>query len=137
MIDIPKEIVGDISEFSQEWVNEYAVASGDHNPIHIDPQYAAATPFKATIVHGMLVFGVLAEMLAGQFGENWVRGSTLKVRFRAPIYVGTIVIPRAKLKSDSIESGVRVAEYGVTCSDDQGIIFVDGTARIEWAQRIT
>ena len=78
MIDIPEEIIGHTEEFTQERVNQYAVASGDHNPIHIDPEYALTTPFKATIVHGMLVFGVLAEMLVGQFGESMMRGYRLK-----------------------------------------------------------
>ena len=131
MRDIPDEIVGESQEFVQERVNEYAEASGDHNPIHIDPEYAVTTPFKATIVHGMLVFGVLSEMLATQFGESWDGGASLKVRFRAPIYVGTIVQPRAQLKSDSTENGEHIVQYSVTCSDEQGVIYVDGTARIK------
>ena len=132
MIDIPEEIIGHTEEFTQERVNQYAVASGDHNPIHIDPEYALTTPFKATIVHGMLIFGVLAEMLLSQFGESMMRGVSLKVRFRAPVYVGTIVFPRAKFRSDSTESGVRIVEYRISCADQQGTIFVDGTARFEW-----
>jgi acyl dehydratase len=134
MNDVPGEISGEWQEFVQRRVDEYAVASGDHNPIHIDPQYAASTPFKSTIVHGMLAFGVLAEMMAAYFGENWVSGSFLKMRFRAPIYVGTVAIPRAVLQSDKTDNGSRVVEYVVTFSDDQGNVFVDGTARIDFPE---
>jgi len=134
MIDVPEEIVGERQELIQQRVDEYAAASGDHNPIHIDPHYAASTPFKATIVHGMLAFGVLAEMLANHFGEYWARGSWLRVRFRAPIYVGTVIVPRAVLKSDSVDTGASVVEYLVTCSDEQGNVFVDGAARIDFSE---
>jgi acyl dehydratase len=133
MIDVPEEIYGERQELLQERVDEYAEASGDHNPIHIDPQYAAGTTFRATIVHGMLAFGVLAEMLATHFGENWVRGSLLRVRFRAPIYVGTIIVPKGILKSDNTDTGARVVEYLVTCSDEQGNVFVEGRAKIDFS----
>ena len=51
-------------EITQERVNSYAEASGDHNPIHLDTAYAASTQFGTRIAHGMLSLALVTEMLA-------------------------------------------------------------------------
>jgi len=37
---------------AQETIDRYADLSGDHNPLHVDPEYAARSPFGSTIAHG-------------------------------------------------------------------------------------
>ncbi len=49
---------------SQAMIDAYAEASGDHNPIHIDPDFARSTPLGGTIAHGMLVLATIAEMMS-------------------------------------------------------------------------
>lgn len=41
-------------QLSQEKIDRYAKASGDHNPLHTDPEFAAGTDFKGTIAHGKI-----------------------------------------------------------------------------------
>ena len=41
-------------QFSQDDVVRFAEVSGDHNPLHLDAEFAATTPFKRPIIHGML-----------------------------------------------------------------------------------
>lgn len=67
---------------TQEGIARYAVASGDHNPLHTDPDFAAMTQFGGTVAHGMLVLAYLSEMLTRAFGERWVAGGRMKARFR-------------------------------------------------------
>ncbi len=49
--------------FSQEDFHRFARLSGDHNPIHVDPDYAAGTRFGATVSHGMLLFSAVRGLI--------------------------------------------------------------------------
>src|SRR3990172_12476823 len=76
---------------TQEKIARYADASGDHNPLHTDPEFAATTQFGGTVAHGMLVLAYLSEMLTVAFGERWIAGGWMKARFRAPARPGDTV----------------------------------------------
>ena len=69
----------------------YAGVSGDTNPVHIDEEYAAATPFKGRIAHGMLtasfISAVLGTILPGP-GAIYLSQS---LRFKAPVRPGETV----------------------------------------------
>lgn len=49
--------------FTQEDFNRFAELSGDDNPIHVDPEFAARTHFGATVSHGMLLYSVLSAAI--------------------------------------------------------------------------
>ena len=57
---------------AQENINTYAEASGDHNPIHLDPDFAASTYFGRIVAHGMFVLAYISEMMSLDFGRNWL-----------------------------------------------------------------
>lgn len=68
-VDAPEEVsVGDRFEFtktiSEDDVTEFAAASGDTNPLHLDDEYAEETRFKGRIAHGTLVGGLISAALA-------------------------------------------------------------------------
>ena len=80
-----------IKHVTQEQINAYADASGDHNPIHLDPEKARAVGLSGTIAHGMLSMAFLGQSLtdwlAAQPGSHgWV--ARLRVRFQAMAYPG-------------------------------------------------
>jgi 3-hydroxybutyryl-CoA dehydratase len=112
---------------TQEGIRRYAEASGDYNPIHVDEEYARATPFGGTIAHGMLVLAYVSEMMGGAFGHDWLAGGRLKVRFRAPARPGDTVTARAAPRQ---ASGDRVFEYGIECCNQRGETLVSGTAGV-------
>jgi 3-hydroxybutyryl-CoA dehydratase len=68
-------------KITQDTIDRYAEASGDHNPLHVDPEYAASTQFGGPIAHGMLLLAYVSEGLTGEFGEAWLKGGRLKARF--------------------------------------------------------
>ena len=122
---------------TQEGIRRYAEASGDYNPIHVDEEYARATPFGGTIAHGMLVLAYLSEMMAAAFGEDWLAGGRLKVRFRAPARPGDTLTARAEPRQARLPdgqarqvSGDRVFEYGIECCNQRGETLVSGTAGV-------
>lgn len=76
---------------SQKDIEMFAEVSGDHNPVHLDADFAAATPFKGIIAHGMLsasfISAILGTTLPGK-GTIYL-GQNLK--FLAPVRPGDAV----------------------------------------------
>ena len=107
-----KELVGqelgvsDWFEISQERVNQFADATGDHQYIHVDPERAAQTFFGGTVAHGYLTLSLLPMLgstrkgikvdLGGKMGVNY---GVNRVRFPAPVRVGKRIRVRTKLLS--------------------------------------
>jgi 3-hydroxybutyryl-CoA dehydratase len=89
--DVGVELAPVVKEITQEKIDRYALASGDGNPLHTDPQFAAQTMFGGTIAHGMLILAYLSEMMTAAFGQTWLAGGRLKVRFKAPARPGDTV----------------------------------------------
>ncbi len=77
-----------IFSFTQEQVRAFAELSGDMNPLHLDPQFAAESVFKRPIVHGVLVLGVFSKIFGSEFpGEGTIYVSQ-QLEFLRPVYVG-------------------------------------------------
>ena len=79
---------------TQEQIDAYADVSGDHNPIHINPEAARAVGLDGTIAHGMLSMAfagrLLTDWLYGQTPPNgWL--SRLRVRFQGMVRPGDSV----------------------------------------------
>ena len=80
------------TEVTQERVNLFADATGDHQWIHVDPGRAAAGPFGGTIAHGYLtlsmVIPLFTELLEVTGISMTINYGLNKVRFPAPVPVG-------------------------------------------------
>jgi len=113
---------------TQEKIDGYAHASGDFNPIHVDPAFAAATPFGGTIAHGMLLLAYLSEMLTEAFGRAWVSGGgRLKVRFKGVARPGDTLTVRGTV--ERVQEG-RNLFAGVECVNQAGEVLVTGDAEV-------
>ena len=93
--------VSDWITITQQQVNLFADATGDHQWIHVDPEKAAAGPFSAPIAHGFLTLSLLPQFFESSFA---IAGSRMgvnyglnKVRFTAPVPVGSRLRARMKL----------------------------------------
>jgi 3-hydroxybutyryl-CoA dehydratase len=115
---------------SQERVDAYAEASGDHNPIHLDESYAATTQFGTRIAHGMLSLALVTEMLAKEFPDSWHSGGKIKVRFSAPVFPGETVVTYGKITSiDDSDEGL-IAACAIGCKKPDGTDAVAGRATV-------
>ena len=100
-------------EVTQEQVNLFADATGDHQWIHVDVERAKAGPFGAPIAHGYLTLS-LAPMLLAEIQQ--VNGVAMginyglnKLRFPSPVPVGSKVRAGAELASvEDVAGGVQV-----------------------------
>ena len=117
----------------QEKINRYADASGDHNPLHIDPAFAAGTQFGGTIAHGMLVLAYISEMMTAAFGKQWLNGR-LKVRFRGAARPGDAVSASGRVAtSGPVENNkdeLRRIVCEVECRNQNGEVLISGEASL-------
>src|SRR5688572_32217832 len=106
--------VSDWVEITQEQVNQFAEATGDHQWIHTDPERAAKeSPFGGPIAHGYLTLSLLpmlmpqiVEITGFRMGVNY---GTEKVRFPSPVPVGSRVRAGAQLESATpFDGGVQM-----------------------------
>lgn len=93
--------VGQLSSISKTVTEADIVAfanvSGDKNPVHLDPDYAAKTIFKERIAHGMLSAGYISAVFGMQLpGPGSIYVSQL-LNFKAPVKIGDTVVTTVKV----------------------------------------
>ena len=104
--------VSDWYDVTQERIDAFADATGDHQFIHVDPERAKETPFGGTIAHGLMTLSLgpvfteeLFTITGLAFALNYGYG---KVRFPAPVPVGAKLRMRATLAAvDDVAGGVQ------------------------------
>ncbi|MFE3031187.1 MaoC family dehydratase [Streptomyces canus] len=104
-------------EVTQERIDTFADATGDHQWIHVDPEKAAAGPFGAPIAHGYLTLSLFiplfTELLDVQGVTTKVNYGLNKVRFPAPVKVGSRIRLVAKLTDvEEVPGGVQITVDG-------------------------
>lgn len=86
---------------TQDEVSRFADLTGDHNPVHLDPDFAAKTPFGGTIVHGYftlsLVVPLMAEIIEVTGVGTGVNYGLDRLRFPAPVLVGAAIRVSSRL----------------------------------------
>ncbi|MEI8031061.1 MAG: MaoC family dehydratase [Comamonadaceae bacterium] len=102
--------VSDWITITQERINQFAQATGDHQWIHVDIEKAKAGPFGGPIAHGFLTLSLLPQFFLSSIKVVEARMSVNyglnKVRFIAPVPVDSRLRARMKLiKSESIDQG--------------------------------
>jgi acyl dehydratase len=88
--------------FTREQIAQYAEASGDHNPIHLDDEFARSVGLPGIIAHGMLQMG-LAARVAVEAAGGAGRVRRLTCRFTGMVRPGDTVTFRAEEKDGKIE----------------------------------
>ncbi|MPY60899.1 MaoC family dehydratase [Streptomyces spongiae] len=104
-------------EVTQERINTFADATGDHQWIHVDPEKAKEGPFGAPIAHGYLTLSLFiplfTELLDVEGVSTKVNYGLNKVRFPSPVKVGSKIRLVAKLASvEDVPGGVQITVDG-------------------------
>jgi acyl dehydratase len=93
--------VGDWHTVSQDQINTFAEATGDHQWIHVDTERAKDGPFGGTIAHGYLTLSLIPTLGGGSLGIDGVKMGINygldRVRFVSPVPAGAKVRARRKL----------------------------------------
>ena len=113
---------------AQQDIQLFAVLSGDLNPTHIDPDFAASTRYSGVIAHGMwggaLISAVLGTRLPGP-GTVYL-GQTL--RFLAPVRLGDRLTVQVTVTA--LDPGKRCVTLACSCTNQDGKRVIDGEAQV-------
>ena len=124
--------VGDSAEITktieQTDIDAFADLTGDHNPVHVDEEFAKTTRFGRRIVHGMLTASLISSVLANRLpGEGSVYlGQTLQ--FVAPVFPGDEVTARVTIKE--IREDKPILKLETICVNQRGEIVIRGEATV-------
>lgn len=73
-------------KITQQMINDYAEASKDFNPIHINEEFAKKSIFKSRIAHGMLTLSLIMECLYNVYSEKILENTLFEARLKNPVY---------------------------------------------------
>ena len=104
----------------------YCGASGDHNPIHVDIDFAKAAGFPDVFSHGMLVMGYLGQALTDAVAPHRIR--SFSTRFAAITQVGARLTCEGHVTELIEHEGERRAKLALTTKDENGEIKLAGEA---------
>lgn len=124
--------VGDSAEITktieQADIDAFAAVTGDHNPVHVDEEFAKTTRFGRRIAHGMLTASLISSVLANKLpGEGSVYlGQTLQ--FVAPVFPGDEVTARVTVKE--IRENKPILKLETICVNQRNEIVIRGEATV-------
>lgn len=107
----------------------FAGLSGDHNPIHLDEEYAAQSPFGGRIAHGLLTASLLSALLGMHLPGPGAIYLAQSLKFTAPVRIGDTVT--ASVEVISVRDEKRLVTLRTDCTNQDGVLVVTGEATIK------
>jgi 3-hydroxybutyryl-CoA dehydratase len=122
--------IGDTASFSKTISNAdiqaFADVSGDHNPLHLDEEFAKTTRFGRRIAHGMLSASLLSSTIANQLPGSIYLSQTL--RFVSPVYLGDTITTRVTVTAIREDKPILTLE--TICENQNLEVVVKGEATV-------
>jgi 3-hydroxybutyryl-CoA dehydratase len=106
----------------------FAGVSGDINAVHLNEEYAATTPFKGRIAHGMLSASLISAVLANRLPGPGTIYLNQSLKFLAPVHPGETVQARVRVLEILADRGRVVLE---TICSVKGVAVIEGEARVK------
>ena len=115
-----------VRTITEDDIVHFVEVSGDHNPVHLDAEYAARTPFGGRIAHGMLSAAFISAVLGNDLpGPGTIYlGQTLK--FLAPVRIGDTIT--ASVEVIAVREEKRIVTLRTDCTNQNGAVVLTGEA---------
>ena len=111
-------------------VRAYAEMTGDHNPLHFDPDFAAQTRFGRLVAQGGLTTGILHALVAQDLPGPGTVFLSQDWKFTAPVYIGDTIIGSAEVMS--VHESKPVCQLRMKVEREGGETVLEGEA---WCYR--
>ncbi len=115
-------------EVTDEVIRQFAEVSGDHNPIHLDEEFAAKTRFGKRIAHGMLSGAFISAVLGNEFRERKIVYLSQTMKFTAPTFIGDTITVTGTVSKIREDRGIVTLE--TICTNQNGEVTVKGEAAV-------
>ena len=137
-IQIGQVIDGRPMEITRETIREFAEASLDFNPLHLDSEYMAKqefgkTKFNKVIAHGMTNYALITRMMTDWLWPHGGIHRRLETRWLKPVYSGDTVTPQAIVaKKMKTEKGQWLL-FNIEVRNQEGLLVSSGEAMAEFS----
>lgn len=108
----------------------YCGASGDHNPIHVDIDFARSAGMPDVFAHGMLSAAWLGRLLTDWLPQTALRA--LDLRFAAITQVGEVITCTGRVSEKFEQDGQRLARLQLATANAEGVVKLSGEAVVAW-----
>ncbi|WP_344148858.1 MaoC family dehydratase [Nocardioides koreensis] len=128
-----KPAVGDTAELSRrvsaEDIVRFTEISGDRNPLHYDPEAAAASRFGEIVVQGGVTSAILNAVVAERLPGPGTVFLNVTWDFRAPVRPGDTITGRVEVTA--VRDDKPITELRTSVVRDDGTVVLEGTA-VTW-----
>lgn len=115
-------------------VQTFADLTGDHNPLHLDEDFAGTTKFKKRVVHGMLTASFISTIIGMTLPGPGSLYLGQDLNFKRPVFLGDTIHVRVKVAQKVISTRMVTLETVILNQDAKTVI--SGTAKVLWPQTI-
>lgn len=109
-------------------VHAYADVTGDHNPVHVNDEFAKKTRFGSRIAHGGILFGFISKVLGNDLPGVGTIFLSQTINFKAPVFIGETVTLLATLVELLPKNGAKLT---TVITNEKGITVAMGTADVK------
>ncbi len=113
----------------QEEIQLFALASGDVNPAHMDPDYAATDGFQRVIAHGLWGAGLISAVLGTELPGAGAIYLSQSLRFERPVGLGDTITARVQVTAK--DPARHVVTFDCACTNQRGEQVISGEARVK------
>ena len=126
----------DVRTVGEADIVAFAEVSGDHNPLHLDEAYAAKTPFRGRIAHGILAGAYISALIGDRLPGPGAIYVSQMLRFKRPIRIGDEVTVRATIEAiDERQAHVTIATTclvkGKAAVEGEAVVYAPRRSRAE------
>src|SRR6478672_8705185 len=97
-------------EVTDAVIRQFAELSRDHNPIHLDDNFAKNTRFGQRIAHGMLSGAFISAVLGNEFGDLRIVYLSQTMRFTTPTFIGDTNTTPARVRAIREDKGIVILD---------------------------
>jgi 3-hydroxybutyryl-CoA dehydratase len=112
----------------------FALVSGDHNPIHLDAEYAERSFFGKRIAHGFLIGSLISAVLGNELPGPGSIYLSQTLKFLAPIHISdnvTVTVKVIEVREDK-----RIVTLHTECTNQHGTLVLSGEAVVKYMREL-